>query len=149
MIAHRRTSLHTVPDLGKFYFNLSISSEMNDITHNHLVTFVSKVMKGISKTCRFSFNLQRVYVATSRQLKRIESVSRSPIFNNFFETINGASTIRAFDQQQRLIRDNYYRVDENNVAFYPGTSANRCVVNTILFIPEAYLVHSDRNVCQM
>ena len=99
--------------------------------------------------CRFSFNLQRVYVATSRQLKRIESVSRSPIFNNFFETINGASTIRAFDQQQRLIRDNYYRVDENNVAFYPGTSANRCVVNTILFIPEAYLVHSDRNDCQM
>ena len=76
-------------------------------------------------------------------------MSRSPIFNNFFETINGASTIRAFDQQQRLIRDNYYRVDENNVAFYPGTSANRCVVNTILFIPEAYLVHSDRNVCQM
>lgn len=83
--------------------------------------------KGISKTYGLSFNLQRVYVATSRQLKRIESVSRSPIFNNFFETINGASTIRAFGQQQRLIRDNYYRVDENHVAFYPGTSANRCV----------------------
>ena len=106
---------------------------MNDIAQNHLVTFVSKVMKGISKTCGFSFNLQRVYVATSRQLKRIESVSRSPIFNNFFETINGASTIRAFGQQQRLIRDNYFRVDENHVAFYPGTSANRCV-NAILFI---------------
>ena len=81
----------------------------------------------ITKTYSFSFNLQRVYVATSRQLKRIESVSRSPIFNNFFETINGSSTIRAFGQQQRLIRDNYYRVDENNVAFYPGTSANRYV----------------------
>ena len=73
----------------------------------------------------YPFILQRVYVATSRQLKRIESVTRSPIFNNFFESINGASTIRAFSQQQRLIRENYHRVDENHVAYFPGTTANR------------------------
>jgi len=82
----------------------------------------------------FYLFVQRVYVATSRQLKRIESVSRSPIFNNFFETINGASTIRAFGQQQRLIRDNYYRVDENHVAFYPGTSANRWLALRLEFV---------------
>ncbi|KAL9964378.1 hypothetical protein ACROYT_G028009 [Oculina patagonica] len=82
----------------------------------------------------FYLFIQRIYVATSRQLKRIESVSRSPIFNNFFETINGASTIRAFGQQQRLIRDNYYRVDENHVAFYPGTSANRWLALRLEFV---------------
>ena len=114
---------------------------MNDIAlFGHLIWIKSN---GISKTCGFSFNLQRVYVATSRQLKRIESVSRSPIFNNFFETINGASTIRAFGQQQRLIRDNYYRVDENHVAFYPGTSANRCVNTIRLFILIETFVKCD------
>ncbi|XP_068732556.1 multidrug resistance-associated protein 1-like [Montipora capricornis] len=80
------------------------------------------------------FFIQRVYVGTSRQLKRIESVSRSPIFNNFFETINGASTIRAFGQQQRLIKDNYHRVDENHVAYFPGTSANRWLAVRLEFV---------------
>ncbi|KAK2566616.1 Multidrug resistance-associated protein 1 [Acropora cervicornis] len=68
------------------------------------------------------------------QLKRIESVSRSPIFNNFFETINGASTIRAFGQQERLIQDNYHRVDENHVAYFPGVSANRWLALRLEFV---------------
>ncbi|XP_044166542.1 ATP-binding cassette sub-family C member 3-like [Acropora millepora] len=80
------------------------------------------------------FFIQRIYVATSRQLKRIESVSRSPIFNNFFETINGASTIRAFGQQDRLIQDNYHRVDENHVAYFPGVSANRWLALRLEFV---------------
>ena len=68
---------------------------------------------------------QRVYVATSRQLRRIESVNRSPIYSHFLETINGVTTIRAFSQQQRFMRDNYRKVDENQVAYYLGVSANR------------------------
>jgi hypothetical protein len=73
-------------------------------------------------------NFQRLYVSSSRQLRRIESVSRSPIYNNFFETINGTSTIRAYSQQQRFIRENYYRVDENQVAYYPWISSNRYII---------------------
>ena len=69
--------------------------------------------------------IQRVYVASSRQLKRIESVSRSPIYNNFLGTINGTSTIRAFGQQQRFIQENYFIVDENQVAYYPSVASNR------------------------
>lgn len=42
-------------------------------------------------------------VATSRQLQRLESVSRSPIYALFSETLNGVSSIRAYGRQQQFV----------------------------------------------
>jgi len=86
------------------------------------------------------FYIQRVYVATSRQLKRIESVSRSPIYSHFLETITGATTIRAFSQQQRFIRDNYSRTDENQVAYYLSISSNRWLAIRLEFIGNCLIL---------
>lgn len=45
---------------------------------------------------------QKYYQAASRELKRLLSVARSPIFSHFQESLNGVSTIRAFDQVDRF-----------------------------------------------
>ncbi|KAJ7306005.1 hypothetical protein JRQ81_010371 [Phrynocephalus forsythii] len=71
------------------------------------------------------FFVQRFYVATSRQLKRLESVSRSPVYSHFNETLLGVSVIRAFREQKRFVRESDLKVDENQKAYYPSIVANR------------------------
>ncbi|XP_048465619.1 multidrug resistance-associated protein 1 [Rhincodon typus] len=78
--------------------------------------------------------IQRYYVATSRQLKRLESASRSPIFSNFSETLLGVSVIRAFGEQERFIHQNDARVDENQKAYYPSIVANRWLAVRLEFV---------------
>ncbi|XP_039950445.1 multidrug resistance-associated protein 1 isoform X2 [Bactrocera tryoni] len=68
---------------------------------------------------------QRFYVASSRQLMRLESVSRSPIYTHFNETITGVTTIRAYSVQDRFIDESDNRVDKNQVCKYPSLIANR------------------------
>uniref|UniRef100_A0A803XV25 Multidrug resistance-associated protein 1 n=1 Tax=Meleagris gallopavo TaxID=9103 RepID=A0A803XV25_MELGA len=78
--------------------------------------------------------VQRFYVATSRQLKRLESVSRSPVYSHFNETLLGVSVIRAFEEQKRFIKQNDIKVDENQKAYYPSIVANRWLAVRLEFV---------------
>ncbi|KAI7828580.1 ATP-binding cassette transporter 1, partial [Gamsiella multidivaricata] len=69
--------------------------------------------------------LQRYYLATSREIRRLDSVSRSPVFAHFQETLGGISTIRAYRQQDRFVQGNEYRLDQNLRAYYPSIAGNR------------------------
>jgi len=70
--------------------------------------------------------MQRFYIPTTRQLKRIESTTRSPIYVHFSETITGSSTIRAFQQQQRFTEHSDQLVDHNLVFYFATIASNRC-----------------------
>uniref|UniRef100_A0A8C9W4M8 ATP-binding cassette, sub-family C (CFTR/MRP), member 3 n=1 Tax=Scleropages formosus TaxID=113540 RepID=A0A8C9W4M8_SCLFO len=80
------------------------------------------------------FFVQRFYVATSRQLKRLESVSRSPIYSHFSETITGTSVIRAFGRHNAFVLLSDLKVDENQKSCYPGIVSNRWLGVRIEFI---------------
>lgn len=88
-------------------------------------------------------------MSTSRQLKRLESVTRSPIYSHFEETITGSSTIRAYRDQQRFILDSEAKVDLNQVSYYPSIVSNRwlqvrleTVGNGIIFFAALFAVLS-------
>ncbi|KAH8686882.1 P-loop containing nucleoside triphosphate hydrolase protein [Ilyonectria robusta] len=78
--------------------------------------------------------IQRYYLRTSRELKRLDSVTRSPIYAHFQESLGGISTIRAYRQQQRFELENEWRVDANLRAYFPSISANRWLAVRLEFI---------------
>lgn len=95
----------------------------------------------------FYYFVQRFYVATSRQLKRLESVSRSPIYSHFGESVSGTHIIRAYGVQNRFISESEHRVDLNQVCYYPSIVANRwlavrleMVGNLIIFFAALFAV---------
>lgn len=77
---------------------------------------------------------QQYYLKTSRELRRLDSVSRSPIFANFQESLNGVSIIRAYDQEERFRFLNRARVDRNMRAFHPSINANRWLAVRLEFL---------------
>ena len=78
--------------------------------------------------------IQRYYLRTSRELKRLDSVSRSPIYAHFQESLGGITTIRAYRQQQRFALENEWRVDANLRAYFPSMNANRWLAVRLEFI---------------
>ena len=78
--------------------------------------------------------IQRYYLRTSRELKRLDSISRSPIYAHFQESLGGITTIRAYRQQQRFAQENEWRVDANLRAYFPSINANRWLAVRLEFI---------------
>ncbi|KAK3825331.1 MAG: ATP-binding cassette transporter 1 [Benniella sp.] len=93
--------------------------------------------------------MQQYFLATSRELRRLDSVSRSPVFAHFQETIGGVSSIRAYRQQPRFIQGNEHRLDQNLRAYYPGVAGNRwlgfnleCLGSLVIFGSAFFSVYS-------
>ncbi|CAG2107573.1 unnamed protein product [Medioppia subpectinata] len=61
---------------------------------------------------------QRVFIASSRQIKRLESDTRSPIISHLSESFNGTASIRAFGADHWFVRQSYRRIDANNQCWY-------------------------------
>ncbi|EKD20282.1 uncharacterized protein L3040_007291 [Drepanopeziza brunnea f. sp. 'multigermtubi'] len=78
--------------------------------------------------------VQRYYLRTSRELKRLDSVSKSPIYAHFQESLGGITTIRAYHQQQRFAMENEWRVDANLRAYFPSINANRWLAVRLEFL---------------
>jgi ATP-binding cassette subfamily C (CFTR/MRP) protein 1 len=84
--------------------------------------------------------IQRYYLRTSRELKRLDSVSRSPIYAHFQESLSGISTIRAYQQQKRFSLENEWRVDANLRAYFPSINANRWLAVRLEFIGSVIIL---------
>ncbi|KAM4699578.1 multidrug resistance-associated protein 1-like [Discoglossus pictus] len=78
--------------------------------------------------------IQRYYIASSRQIRRLDGASRSPVISHFSETLLGASTIRAYGHQERFISQNKDVVNENLVCYYNNVISNRWLAVRLEFL---------------
>ncbi|KAI9355946.1 P-loop containing nucleoside triphosphate hydrolase protein [Zopfochytrium polystomum] len=69
--------------------------------------------------------LQKLYRETSRELKRLDSISRSPLYANFGETLSGLATIRAYREEARFIANNDRATNGNNSPYFLLITAQR------------------------
>ncbi|OXB75471.1 UNVERIFIED_CONTAM: hypothetical protein H355_016532 [Colinus virginianus] len=82
----------------------------------------------------FYYFVLRFYISTSRQLRRLDSVTRSPIYSHFGETVSGLSVIRAYGHQQRFLQQNEKTMDINQKCVYSWIVSNRWLAIRLEFV---------------
>lgn len=70
---------------------------------------------------------QDFYRSTSREVARLNSITRSPIYALFGETLNGLSTIRAYGAMSSFEEDLMRRLDTNQRAYYVSITIQRWI----------------------
>ncbi|KAJ6495416.1 P-loop containing nucleoside triphosphate hydrolase protein [Mycena sanguinolenta] len=73
----------------------------------------------------FYYNVAKVYGQTSRDMQRLDSVTRSPLYSMYSETIAGVAIPRAFGASSKFLRDMLRCVDTNSNPYYWLWGVNR------------------------
>lgn len=71
------------------------------------------------------YYIRVVFLETSRSVKRIEGITRSPIFGQVTSSLAGLSTIRAFNAETALIDEFDYLQDRHSSAWFIFIAATR------------------------
>ncbi|KAL3662988.1 hypothetical protein V7S43_011931 [Phytophthora oleae] len=93
---------------------------------------------------------------TSRELKRLEGITRTPVYNLFSETLSGLPTIRAFRMEKEFSARNRQVVDTNANMYLTYWSASRWLATrldllsvAIIFVVSLYLVATRGKIGSM
>ncbi|KAI9142193.1 P-loop containing nucleoside triphosphate hydrolase protein [Paraphysoderma sedebokerense] len=69
--------------------------------------------------------IQSFFRATTRELKRLDSLKRSPLYAQFGESLTGIVTIRAYGEEERFSKVNKKNMEENNQPYFLWIAASR------------------------
>ncbi|RPD54947.1 multidrug resistance-associated ABC transporter [Lentinus tigrinus ALCF2SS1-7] len=71
------------------------------------------------------YSVGKVYGQTSRDMRRLDSVTRSPLYSIYGETIAGVAVLRAFGASSKFLRDMLRCADTNANPYYWMWGVNR------------------------
>lgn len=72
----------------------------------------------------FTF-ISNFYSGSSREIKRLEALQRSVVYNNFNETLSGMNTIKAYKVEDNFIKRNDHYLNKMNEAYYLAIANQR------------------------
>ncbi|KAI8930188.1 hypothetical protein BC831DRAFT_508630 [Entophlyctis helioformis] len=90
-----------------------------------IIVVTPSTIFGIAPVAAVYVGIGLQYLRSSRELKRMESTTRSPIYSHFGESSTGASTIRAYAAQGRFIDETHELVNNNHKAWFHLWISNR------------------------
>ena len=90
-----------------------------------VASVVPWVLLAIAPLAVMFYFLRRHYLLTARVVKRLESVSRSPVYSILTECLGGLPVIRAFDMGPELIRRFRVAQDKNIQCYYVFLATSR------------------------
>ncbi|KAJ7784449.1 hypothetical protein B0H16DRAFT_1492535 [Mycena metata] len=82
----------------------------------------------------FYHTLAHGYLHTGRDLRRMESNSRSPIFSDFADLLEGIVTVRAFSVEKRFMKTLHERIDASTQLWYAFWMTNRWLLLNFDFL---------------
>lgn len=75
-----------------------------------------------------------IYIQASRQLKKMNVAARPPVYSLYTDTLEGLTVIRAYGEENAMLKKMFYLLDESMRPFFTLWSTNRWLFVRIEFI---------------
>ncbi|XP_075590754.1 ATP-binding cassette sub-family C member 4 isoform X2 [Dermatophagoides farinae] len=87
----------------------------------------------------FVFFMRTIYIKSARDIKRFESLARSPVYSHISTTINGLASIRAFGVQEAFERQFFIYQNDHSATWFLFISSSRCMGLMVDWISTIYI----------
>lgn len=126
-----------------FSFIFTMCSTMNFYSNLGVVAVVTwQVLFAALPMIYLTFQLQKYYFASAKELMRLNGTTKSPIANHFGESISGALTIRAFKLQDQFMKKNLDLLDKNSSPFFHSFATNEWLIQRLEVLSSIVLCSS-------
>ena len=91
--------------------------------------------------------LRTKYIKSSREIKRLEAISRSPIYADFSAALDGLNTLRAYKLEKRITTSFFNQLDKNQRVWHCFLMVSRWLgfrlVSLSFFSTHKHNAHHD------
>ncbi|KAK1694836.1 hypothetical protein QYE76_011533 [Lolium multiflorum] len=126
------SDLSTVDLDVPFAFMFSLSASLNGYSNLGVLAVVTWQVLFVSvPMIVLAIRLQRYYLASAKELMRINGTTKSALANHLGESISGAITIRAFEEEDRFFDKNSDLVDKNAIPYFYNFAATEWLIQRL------------------
>ncbi|KAG0502407.1 hypothetical protein HPP92_002479 [Vanilla planifolia] len=126
-----------------FALMFSFSATLNSYSNLAVLSAVTwQVLFVAVPLLYLTLRLQRYYLASAKELMRINGTTKSLVANHLAESISGAMTIRAFEEEERFICKSFVLIDKNASPFFHNFAASEWLIQRLETMSAAILFSS-------
>ncbi|VAI82659.1 unnamed protein product [Triticum turgidum subsp. durum] len=126
-----------------FAFVFSLGASLNAYSNLGVLAVVTWQVLFVSvPMIVLAIRLQRYYLASAKELMRINGTTKSALANHLGESIAGAITIRAFEEEDRFFAKNLDLVDKNASPYFYNFASTEWLIQRLEIMSAAVLSFS-------